>query len=668
MLHDLPVILNWWLLLLFLGIISFPFATIVFAKTFDKGYAFTKTISILIISYLVFVLGTAKILVFSQSSVWVFPILGVIGAAYFAGKHAQAIKKTLQKSWRIILFEEVIFLIALIAWSFARGFNPSIQGLEKFMDFGFLNSILQSKFFPPPDMWMAGETLNYYYFGHLVTAVLTKLSGIPSSITYNLMIATIFALVFTSAFSLILNLLAKNGVKQAFLGGLIAAFLLTLGGNLHTPIYALKNGVENYWYPDATRFVGYSPETEDKTIHEFPGYSFVVADLHAHLINLPFVLLFLFLLFNLIGNWKVEIGKFINILPLGFLLGIFLMTNSWDFLNYGLVATVVIFLVNLKRHSLKKVILQTVITMFGIAGAAILIALPFLVNFTSIAKGVGLVHAHTPLWQLLVLWGGPIIFTTIFLFTLKKTKENIFILALLISAWVLILIPEAIYVKDIYIASHHRANTMFKLTYQAFVLFALTAGYITVKQIQIKNLFLKTITLSLSLLTIASVLTYPYFAIRSFYNNLEKYKGLNGNLWLKQTYPDNFEAVNWLKETYITQPILLEAAGDSYTDYNHISSYTGFPTVQGWLVHEWLWRGSYDEPGKRAQDIQTIYETQSNQTAKTLLNNYSVDLVMIGPLERQKYHTLQEEKFKALGEVVFSNPTFKIYQINPNLD
>ena len=87
---------------------------------------------------------------------------------------------------------------------------PDIHGLEKFMDFGFLNSILRSDYFPPKDMWYTPLTINYYFFGHLATAVLTKLSFLPSFITFNLMIATLFTLTFSAAFSIGVNLFEKS--------------------------------------------------------------------------------------------------------------------------------------------------------------------------------------------------------------------------------------------------------------------------------------------------------------------------------------------------------------------------------------------------------------------------------------------------------------------------
>jgi uncharacterized membrane protein len=77
--------------------------------------------------------------------------------------------------------------------------------------------------------------------------------------------------------------------------------------------------------------------------------------------------------------------------------------------------------------------------------------------------------------------------------------------------------------------------------------------------------------------------------------------------FIKEQFPENFEAINWINQNISGQPIMLEAVGDSYTLYNQISATTGLPTVQGWLVHEWLWRGGYDQPGARAADVEKIY-------------------------------------------------------------
>src|SRR3989344_3623536 len=299
---DLLFVFKWWLVLFLLGLSFLPLISKIFSSFIDKGYIFSKILGVLFVSYSIFVLGSFHLLKFTTLNiiiVWV--VLAGIQLFFFRPQ-----KFEYKKLLKIFLIEELLFFASLLFWSYIKSFNPDIHDLEKYMDFGFINSIIRSEFFPPRDMWLTPLSINYYYFGHLVTAVLTKLSGIPSSITYNLMLSTIFALTFTASFSiganLLFNLSSKTQNLKLILGGLLTAFLVSLAGNLHT-IYAFFKPYVNespvpfwqlafspqtlqnsYWYPNATRFI-------QNTIHEFPIYSFVVADLHGHFLDIPLCLL-----------------------------------------------------------------------------------------------------------------------------------------------------------------------------------------------------------------------------------------------------------------------------------------------------------------------------------------------------------------------------------------
>ncbi len=720
MLTDFLFIFYWWLLLLFLGALSVPLLRKIFNKFWDKGYIFGKTFSILIFSYLIFILGRVHFLPFSRAVI-IALLFGAIIINWQWRKNNQGeFDKFWQSNWKNFLLQETAFLLLLAFWSFIRGFQPDIEGLEKFMDLGFVNSILRSKWFPPADMWFAGETINYYYFGHLQTAVLTKLSGLSSAITYNLQIATLFALSFMSGFSLVSNLIFKaisqkskkvkrRVRKDIIVGGIIAGLLLTLGGNLHSAVYVIKEGAKNYWYPDATRFIGYRPDNpNDATIHEFPAYSFVVADLHGHLNNLPTVLLFMAVLVVWgaslkennkdlkIENWKLKIPI------IAFLLSAMYMTNSWDLPIYGVLFAFFILLITLSP--LKKISFQKFwqgLKASFIYGSivlllAIVFALPFALSFQPMTQGLHLVNAHSLWWQLLILWGFFWLVSLSFwvflllssrpkwrdLFLKKRdsstsprrkvgtllgmTTSDFFVLAATFWATILIIIPEIVYVKDIYIAEYHRANTMFKLVYQAFVIYSLSVSYVAVRiknYLKKRNLLFTVFYLIPFVIGFSAHMIYPYFSIKSYYNNLREYQGIWGLKFLNQKYPGDYQIVLWLNKHVLGQPVILEAVGDSYTLYNHTSALTGLPTIQGWLVHEWLWRGGYDQPGARAEEVKQIYQGESDQQARNLLRNYQVEYVLVGPLEREKYPQLKEERFNKLGKVIFSSHTSRLYKL-----
>jgi uncharacterized membrane protein len=210
---------------------------------------------------------------------------------------------------------------------------------------------------------------------------------------------------------------------------------------------------------------------------------------------------------------------------------------------------------------------------------------------------------------------------------------------------------------------------MFKLVYQAFILFSLANGYMIFRFVQffkseklgvIKRLFLLPYII-VGFVFFYLVASYPFFAIPSYYNNVKIYQGLNGISYLTKTYPTDALGISWLNKYITGQPVILEAQGDSYTEYARVSSNTGLPTVLGWPVHEWLWRGTYDIVPPRSADIQTMYTTTDVKIFKDVAKKYNVKYVFVGQLERIKYPTLTEIVFQKVGKVVFKNGVTTIY-------
>ena len=765
--NDLFLVTIWWLTFFVIGSIFIPFTIGLFKNFFDKGYIFSKVIGMVFVSYVVFILGIFHIAPFTLLTILAVAfIFLIINLVLFKRNFLGSVKQ----KWHIFLFEEIIFFIGILFWSFVRAHNPDIHGLEKFMDFGFINSALRTEYFPPKDMWFTPFSINYYYFGHIITAVLTKISFIPSYTTYNLMLATMFSFTFTCSFSIGANLIHKLNAKRymLFTGGLLTAFLVSLSGNLHA-IYAFFQKYPNdspvpfwnlvfspftfpneYWYPNATRFIY-------NTIHEFPSYSFVVSDLHGHVLDIPIVLLTIALLLSVItksqitnhksqinsnnknvrnskvlnfGNWRLfgawnfELG----ILLLGFLLAVMYMTNAWDGLIYLLLAFMMltafwlnsVYFSEEKRFFFTDLIKYLIILVIGF----VLFSIPFSLNFKPFASGIGVIcppeflvekgqlgpflfesdHCRkSPWWQILTLHGFFYFFIISFLVFLYHNvvlraksegpkilrfaqndimKSDIFVLILITLSTILVIAPEFVYLKDIYPA-HYRANTMFKLTYQEFIMLSIVSSYVFFRIIlNAKN---KTLSASwrinlfsqrliilgmnfvffiFSILFFILVMIYPFSAVSSYYGNLQKYRGLDGTKYLKDLYPDDYQAISWINKNIKDQPIILEAQGDSYTDFARISSNTGLPTVLGWTVHEWLWRGSYDIPAPRINEADTLYNTKDINAARNLINKYRISYVYIGGLEFQKYPNLVENKFAELGKIVYQNNTVRIYRIN----
>ncbi|MCS7093098.1 MAG: DUF2298 domain-containing protein [Patescibacteria group bacterium] len=714
----LVVAVSWYLYLLLIGLLFFPLTSMIFRRfSFDMGYPFAKTIGILLTSYLIYVLSSLKILPFSRVSL--FFIIGLFSIANFLLIFLKRFSLT-QKNLFIIIGEEIFFLTSFLFWTYIRGQEPSIHSLEKFMDFGFINSILRTNHFPPLDMWYSFEKINYYYFGHLTGSILIKLTNVLPAVGYNLILSSLFALGVTQSFSIVANVIkvlsSRIKIFSLTIFGLLGAFLVNLGGNLHTiyiftegyqigenikppPFWQILSGFNpsSYFYPNATRFIPY-------TIHEFPSYSYVVADLHAHVFDIPFVLLTIALLFMailnlpfryqirlLISTRKVPFSSFVRKIDgsviffstiLGFLVAVHYMTNASDGPIYFLLS-LIIFLI-IYGLSTKFFVFFTIFSL-----SFLLFSYPFSSHFSPFISGIGvncppdfLARLErlgplifevdkcqvSPLWMLFVIWGFFWISFFLFLLSLKsveiKNKSSKKIINFLIVIFsfgnLLIFIPEFFYVKDIY-PNHFRANTMFKLGYQAFILMSLASSIVFFFLKHQKNRLLS----SVYVLFLFFVAIYPLFAIPSYYGDLNKTPQLDGSVFLKKLYAEDKEIIDWLNKNVQGQPLVLEAQGDSYTDYQRISAHTGLPTIAGWFVHQWLWRGSPDFVNKRIPDIVSIYQSPDIDLTKKLLKKYQVTYVIISSLERKRYPNLNEEKFRIIGNLVFQskNKLGTIYKV-----
>ncbi len=711
---DSLIVLKWWLYILLLGVIFLPITQKYFGRFFDKGYSFSKVIAIAVSGYIVWLLSALKLAAFSRTEIFIVLLVLVCINVYIIFRRGKSFLIS-GKLISIYAAEEVIFLILLLFWSYIRGIKPDIYGLEKFMDFGFVNAVLRAEYMPPIDIWFAGKGINYYYFGHYICAFLTKLTAIPSAVTYNLMLATILAQAFTLSFSLVSNMIYcmnKDKLRKALIAGLISAFMVSFAGNLHGFVYSYaKPFVEknithtkseySYFYPHSTRYIGHNPQTEDRTIHEFPIYSFVVSDLHGHVSDIPYVITFAALMFAFWESRRQRKGLDVKTILLGSLfLSVMYMTNAWDYPIYATVALGVIIAYavqqvnsktysinqdNLKHNrSLKYASLIPWATFFSFLILSQILLLPFNMSFDMISNKIAFVWSRTPFYQLLVLWGHQLFFALCFTaFIIRKivlycnrpckhedthkgfpgllkflSASDTFCFILVICAVGLIILPEVVFVKDIYQAKYHRANTMFKLVYQAFILFGLAIGYISVRLMRKKHSSVIRLIISVVfIIMLVLPMLYPAMAVKGYYGSIKpsNYKGLNGLSFLERTSKGDFDAVQWLNANVNGQQAILEANGDSYSDYCRISMATGLPTIQGWYVHEWLWRNSSELPKERAAEVATVYESADIKETLTVLRKYMVKYIIIGDLEKKKFANINIDKLLSLGDVVFDS-------------
>ena len=872
-------VIIWWLSITLIGLAVFPSVSTLFIRFEDRGIIFSKMIGLLFISGIHFALNTMHLLPFTQAGCLITAavVCAVNIVLFYKGKLAKNFKGI---NISLIAAEEAVLLFLYIIWVWIIGYRPGAYGTEKFMDYGFVTSMLKSQWMPFEDMWYAGEPINYYYGGQYVTAWIAKLCGVSAGIAYTTMRATIAAFSFSLPLALVYQMLRerfKESVRIPWTGGVLAGLACGFCGNFHYVIYGIIleaanriKGVEySYWFPDSTRYIGYDPDLPDKTIHEYPAYSTILGDLHAHYINILFVVTVTAIAYAFAQRilaegrepedkeWTAKsLAKEIFLQPelilIGLMTGYFRFTNFWDFPIYFVVCGSVVFFMNLWKYG--RSIRRFAAVMAGQAVFAFLLgviaALPFTLTFDQISTEVGLVHSHTQFYQFMILWGLPLAVSILFIAVLVREQRTKLLLArnairltgrreaaekekadppesgeetadmeeinavladlqgtdsrymdseradteymgsersdagymdperadtgymdsersdagymdpersdavftdlqkadtefadpektgagftdlqradaaspdlqkadigsagperadagltdsdpggaerrsdphekreseqkkdqntegtvllglrlpdlaallFALCAIGLILMPEVIYVKDIYGGEHYRANTMFKLTYQAWILFAIVMGYALIRILAGRMKFACVLA---SVCTVLLLLTLGYLprSIMDWFGNIFDPSlriGTDASVFVDESFHTDYAAITWLNNEVKGRPVCLEAPGDSYSTRERVSVATGLPTVAGWYVHEWLWRGDPDAVSERNKDIEAIYTSGDEKLVKSLIEKYNITYIYIGTQERQAYYNSIKDVFlQGLGEVVFSD-------------
>ena len=715
---DFFTFLTWWEMLFLLGLVFMPVTSRMFRGFDDNGWMFSKVLAVAVCGYVQWLLTCLKITPFTGITCVILTVICCLGSLLYGIKCKNRLPDSLPRKQAALVYqEELLYFLVFLFWTYLAGFHPAAHGTEKYMDFGFMQAMMRSTTLPAQDMWYAGKPFNYYYGGQYLAVFLTKLTGTNVEVTYNLMRTMVAAFAFLLPFSLVRQMLKdklRTGREWSFcLGGILAGMAVSMSGNLHYIIYGiilrLLKIKTDYWFPSSTRYIGFDPAvTGDETIHEFPSYSFVLGDLHAHVINVFLVLTVLGILYswiktNLGKSWRQrEIGL------LGLLLGMFLFSNTWDFMIYYVVICGTLLFGNLKRYSSGSCISQalkwSVIQWIELLAAAFLASLPFHLTFENVmVQGIGIVKIHTAFYQFSVLWAFPLLVCVPFVIGILKSigtfpekkfwsffysikYPDLYGLVLVLCAIGLIFIPEFVYVRDIYEKTAPRANTMFKLTYQAYIMFGIMMAYILVfftvnrikrcngadSTVMCKGLLrcprLQSLTGIIAILVLISTCGYLENAITHWFTGFPKrnaYQTLNATNYLETAISDDAAAIRWLNDNVEGQPIILEASGDSYQDYdNRVSAMTGLPTVLGWYVHEWLWRNDLEEENQRKEDVQTIYTSSNADQIKSLIEKYKISYLFIGSCEYEKYGEINSELLASIGKVVFRQSETTIIEVS----
>ncbi len=362
-------ILIWYLVVQGFALAGLPLAFGWLRALPSRGYAAAKALGVLLVGVLLWWGGILHIWGNTTAATLV-----AMGGIFALGLWSMRGQWADVRPWqcehrRFVVVTEALFLMALILWSFVRASQPQLQtaGGEKWMEIAFLNAVLRSPAMPPHDPWLSGYAISYYYLGYHLLGMITRLAALPASIAFNLGNAGWFALAAATAYGVAYDLLNRRDALRPLLGPV----MLLLAGNgagllevLHArgllpaafwrwlDIVNLNAAPEPpytwaptrfFWWWRASRVIRDITPWGDhqEVIDEFPAFSFILGDMHPHLLALPFVLLVIALAFHLYkqalerderpredARWWASIPKLsgyaVVLGTLGFL-------NTWDF-------------------------------------------------------------------------------------------------------------------------------------------------------------------------------------------------------------------------------------------------------------------------------------------------------------------------------------------------
>ena len=599
----------------------------------------------------------------------------------------------------------LLFILVFASMLIVRLYNPDINGAEKFMDHAFIASIMHDPMVPPLDPWFAGGSLNvYYYFGQWILASLGLATGISSNLLFNLALPTVAALsainiygcgVLTLKHTRLIPPLAFFFVNPCFI------YLFLTGNDSFSLLWDSSRVIQN-------------------TINEYPLFSFLFGDVHAHVMGILPQTFMILMVVSALTCWQkiTPYGRILIIFLTAIGLSLIPVVNSWDvfiWIPMILVTALLLILSSFKHGSLldipfacirqiKKGISESgylwiltpagtsLIYLVGVPVISLFLISPFLLGMqTHGIEGVGIVHTPSSITEFLLVHGW---FLLAILISVRRElikKCWIFLVAVpflligyysaglvailllsliirrkgvgdLLAAWGLCILMfcEFIYLKDNMGETLYRMNTVFKLYIGAWLLTGTGAALMISSEIdgfvEKRPILIKRITRVIPVVLIILCLLLPPCVVFTVHG--PHTPTLDGWAWLSSVNPEDAGGVAFLRNL-TGENIIVEAVGKDYQYAGRISSATGIQTILGWQFHEYMWRDDIPQGwyGIRPRDIQILYENPG-QTID-LMEKYNATILYVGPLESTTYNLSLPEK--GLLEL-YRNHDVTIYQ------
>ena len=478
-------VLAWLLVVELIYLLALPLALFIFRPLPDRGFLVARILGLLLVCYVAWLFVSLGWMTFSRGAVYVGMAAAAIASGAVLWFAWREILLFVKARWRFLVASEVLFLGAFLAFVAIRYVNPDLwhpyRGGEKPMELAYFTAVFRSTVLPPFDPWFAGGYLNYYYWGYFVIACINRVAAIVPTTAFNLAVPLFFALTFTGAFSLGYNLaggVRNTGVRRRASGagevspgrtkllspvicGALAAVFVAVIANIDgmiqlmqglwtvaikgeawggfdfwrssrmiPPLDSFEPSSLAFWLPDHT------PGDAGASWHitEFPYFTFLFADLHAHMMVIPLTLLTLALGLALVVGLRS--GRPMWLVPcalaLAVSLGALWPTNSWDYPAYVILILAVAGLaVHFTRLNHRKKL-----QLFAGLGAGVLVVSivsfwPFHQFYETFNNGLDASKWRTPVDRFLAIHSLFLFITVSYL--LVKTRQDL--CALIRSPW-----------------------------------------------------------------------------------------------------------------------------------------------------------------------------------------------------------------------------------------
>lgn len=413
-------IVAWVALLAALLAVGLPVAGALLSPFPDRGWGLARTLGLAVAAYPVWLGASLEVIEFR--AIWVVAALLAVGVGgWFVLWRRGGLRRGRKepRGHRLWRHAELAFWLPFLLFLAFRLITPDgwhpFWGGEKPMEFAQINAIERSAYFPPYDPWYADGYLNYYYYGFYLVAFLFKATGIPAEIGFNLALPTCMGLLASGGFSAGAALASRLGrsTRLTIGGGWTAAIGLSVLGNLSAAgglLESAESGLDPFirWTWNGSRAI-------DNAITEFPFFTGLYADLHAHVVALPLTVSVIAVCFALVSESPesrgLEAAAFRRrfggrTFMLALLLGTISVTNAWDAPVYGALAVSSLFMATGGITPWTKRLALLATGTVATVGGAWLLFLPFHDHFVALFGTIAPVNDPTELRQFLGHFGG----------------------------------------------------------------------------------------------------------------------------------------------------------------------------------------------------------------------------------------------------------------------